>query len=74
MLGGWVPTPYPDLPWPSEALIKRAQELTKQFELPGYSGEYKRHQVFAMLIKEYPEVSQRVLALAIEIGLNTSAN
>lgn len=38
--------------------------------ISGVSGEWKRHQVYAALIKRFPDVSKRLLALAIELYLN----
>ena len=35
----------------------------------GTSGEYKRHQVYARLIKAHPEIQKRDLALAIELAV-----
>ena len=34
-----------------------------------WSGEAKRHQVYARLIKQFPEANKRDLALAIELSL-----
>lgn len=42
----------------------------KQELIPGVSGEWKRHQVYATLIKRFPDISKRLLALAIELYLN----
>lgn len=42
----------------------------KQELIPDVSGEWKRHQVYATLIKRFPDVSKRILALAIELYLN----
>lgn len=45
--------------------------LCEKFErTPEVSGEWKRHQVYAALIKEFPDISKRILALAIEVYLN----
>jgi hypothetical protein len=49
--------------------LLRARELTATAELLDASGEYKRHTVYAQLIKEFPQVAKRVLSLAIEQGL-----
>ena len=38
---------------------------------PATSGEYKRAQVYAMLIKRYPTARRRHIALAIELALGT---
>ena len=57
--------------WPPEELICRARTLCVEWQRPDLSGEFKRHQVFARLIKEFPQVEHRKLALAIELALNT---
>ena len=51
-------------------LLVRTQVLTReQNTIEGRSGEAKRHQVYARLIKDFPETSHRVLARAIEDAL-----
>jgi hypothetical protein len=35
----------------------------------GTSGEYKRHVVYANLIKKFPDVNKKILSLAIEFAL-----
>ena len=57
--------------WPSEAVVARAKVLCAQWEQPGLSGEYKRHQVYAQLIKEYPGMDRKKIALAIELAVST---
>lgn len=54
-----------------DALFEAACELVKAQEAnyPERSGESKRHQVLAELIKRFPEKSQRAIALAIEAAL-----
>ena len=60
-----VPPPPP--PIPADALGARAWELVREQDtVPDRSGESKRHQVYARLIKEFPDVPKRVLARAIE--------
>jgi hypothetical protein len=52
--------------------VARASALC--FENEGSaSGESKRHQVYARLIKEFPEAKKRRLALAIEVAMNRSS-
>ncbi len=49
------------------SLDLRASVLVRQAEaLQDVSGEWKRHQVYAQLMKEYPEVSKRDISLVIE--------
>jgi len=50
----------------------RAKELCLEqdsISVPGTSGEYKRHNVFSRLIKEFPQISKREISLVIEKGL-----
>lgn len=49
-------------------VYKRALELCRGAETfaPGTSGEYKRHQVYSKLIKEFPEIARKDLGLIIE--------
>jgi hypothetical protein len=54
------------------ALLARAEVLCFEQEAtssPGTSGEYKRHNVYARLIKEFPAISKREISKAIEQGL-----
>ncbi len=56
--------------WPTDALIEQARALSRQWmNRPDLSGEYKRHQVYARMIKDHPGVSRRAIAMAIEMGL-----
>ena len=50
-------------------VITRASELTRAQAGRDVSSEAKRHAVYARLIKDFPDVSRRELALAIEIAL-----
>ena len=36
---------------------------------PAMSGEFKRHKVFGVLVKAYPELRQRDISLAIEFAV-----
>lgn len=69
-VGRWLAkVKTPEIVWPDEPIIERAKALTAEWHQPDFSGEYKRHQVFARLIKDYPGVSRRTLAMAIELSL-----
>lgn len=57
--------------WPTDAIVNRARALAKEWQRPDLSGEFKRHQVLARLIKEFPRTEHSKLALAIELALNT---
>lgn len=52
-------------------IVPRARELCSEAEqkYPGTSGELKRHQVYARLIKEFPSTNKRDLGLSIELAL-----
>ena len=50
------------------ALLKRTTQLILDIEKRPESGEWKRHQVYSRLVKEYPTVSKSTLALAIEVA------
>ena len=54
--------PQPDL----STLEQRTKALTDQISTRESSGEYKRHWVYAQLIKEFPDVRKRDIAFAIE--------
>lgn len=48
----------------------RAKQLVAEAEqLKDVSGEYKRHVVYSQLIKEFPNVSKRILSMQIEKAL-----
>jgi hypothetical protein len=47
----------------------RALIAEQEIKHPDASGEYKRHMVYARLIKVYPRVRKRYLALAIETAI-----
>lgn len=47
----------------------RAAELTKEQDGVDASGEYKRHIVYAQLIKEFPDETKRNISKAIESAL-----
>ena len=51
------------------AYSKRAIELVRGIDNLEISGESKRHQVYAKLIKEFPEVLKRDLGLSVELGV-----
>ena len=53
-------------------LLARARVLTADMDAtcaPGTSGEFKRHSVYARLLKEFPAERKRDVALAIEQAL-----
>lgn len=60
---------------PEEVLTEYAtREITSADSIfPEQSGEYKRHVVYAKLIKKFPETPKRQIALAIELALNVQA-
>jgi hypothetical protein len=66
-LADWIcPLPPP----PTTAVDDRALVLARMLQsMTKASGEYKRHEVYARLIKEFPAVPRRDLALAIELAV-----
>lgn len=56
---------------PQDALLASAKDLVQaqQAQYPERSGEAKRHQVFAALLKDFPDAKARSVALAIEAAL-----
>ena len=50
-------------------MMARVHELVSQVAPRDMGGEAKRHTVYAQLIKDYPDIAKRELALAIEIAL-----
>jgi len=54
------------------AIVNRARELVHIADLrsaEGTTGEYKRHNVYSRLLKEFPEVPKRDVGLAIELAV-----
>jgi len=49
-------------------IAKRALVLCTEAEKHPESGEWKRHQVYARLIKNFPSARRRDIALALEVG------
>ena len=55
----------------SDKVASFAQIFCDRYEsVPDVSGEWKRHQVYAALIKKFPVIKKRILALAIELEIN----
>lgn len=56
--------PVPD----ADAVQREARQFVQWAEgfAPGTSGEYKRHAVYAKMIRAFPDTRRRDLALAIE--------
>lgn len=52
-------------------LLLRADALTKRAETEARSGEWRRHQVYAAMLKDFPAVSKREIAMAIELALRS---
>ena len=48
---------------------EHALGLIKEVDVLDASGEYKRHVVYAKLIKKFPKFARRSLALAIEVAV-----
>lgn len=54
---------------PVDAVLQRAAVLCDEQADRDVSGESKRHQVYARLLKEFPTRNRRAIALAIEAAL-----
>lgn len=56
---------------PIDALLANARVLVQAQETryPSRSGEAKRHQVYAELVKLFPDRTKRAIAVAIEAAL-----
>ena len=50
-------------------LLAAAERETARAEGLDASGEYRRHSVYAALLRQFPSASKRDLALAIELAL-----
>ena len=62
---------YYVVPQDFKVYVQVARQLCAELDnLAGVSGEWRRHQVYASLIKACPAVPKRVLSLAIEVALN----
>ena len=67
-LANWLVPPIPEPPPVEDPALWRVRELVSaQESAGGPSGEYKRHQVYARLLKEFPERRKRDLAYLIEL-------
>lgn len=82
-LGGWTPAPpvisryavvcdRVHLPDFEPAVLMRAQALTAYWGAHSVSGEGARHQVYARLQKEYPDLPARQVSLLIEAALEST--
>lgn len=75
-LGQWLVARYdrsPNFPLPADIFpaIERAKILIDEVEATAptnASGEYKRHQAYAKLIKEFGGLRHRWLSLALELA------
>ena len=47
--------------------LTRTRVLVQEYAKHPHSGEWKRHQVYALLTKEFPHLSRKSLALTIEV-------
>lgn len=53
-----------------EGLVASAFVHVSEFEkIPGVSGEWRRHQVYSLMCKKYPERPKKDIGLAIELAL-----
>lgn len=54
-------------------IIRKAEEMCRvmEWKMKDASGEAKRHQIYAELIKRLPEAEKRDIALAIELAVRS---
>ena len=69
-LANWIdPYRVPAVTADDDPVAAAADQLCYDLADLPQSGEYKRHQVYAKLIKQFPAVPKRDLALAIELAV-----
>lgn len=70
-LGGWTPPVCARPHAPETQLLVTARRLVAWAEetFPDTSGEHKRHQVYARMLRLHQNASHRDAALAIELAL-----
>lgn len=57
------------LPFIPDKILERAAKYVEGPWEENHGGEYKKHQVYARLIKDYPDERRRLLSLAVEVVL-----
>lgn len=55
---------------PSDVIVRARVLVREQYGVAGRSGEAKRHQVYAALIKHFPAHDHRQLSRAVEDALD----
>lgn len=50
-------------------IINAATQAVLDAALMDASGEYKRHQAYSKLVKQFPEESRNILSIAIELAV-----
>jgi hypothetical protein len=65
-LANWIDVPIVE----SDEFKLHVRELILDKERINVDGEYKRHMVYAELIKRFPDKRKRDIALAIELAIN----
>lgn len=65
--------PKPAEPVVESPLAARVRALVAEHAALEASGEYKRHQVYARLLKEFPNEQGRDLGLLIELAVQANA-
>lgn len=64
-LSRYMPPPFEDL----EPYVLAAIPGVQKFEGRGPSGEWRRHRVYAELLKAFPKAAKVDLAMAIELAV-----
>ena len=71
-IAAWLDPPIEQFPVPTpepSAFDLRVSELVRWGASLDGGGEYRRHQVYARLIKEFPDTPKRLIAFSIEKAL-----
>lgn len=67
----WLNPPAPPAPpSPLQIAAEAAVLRVEANSAVGTSGEYKRHQVYAKLLKKFPDLPKRDIGLAIELAVH----
>lgn len=68
--GDWCDaTPQTLLRIPHDAVYATALSAAERLELESPEGEWKRHQLYAQLLRAFPHIPRRALAQAIEAAV-----
>lgn len=66
----YIPQPGHIVPTIDQAILDLTKGLISMADSWDSTGEYKRHTVYAKLIKAFPDADKKTLALAIELVIS----